>query len=226
MFRVRCSTFNVPNKSARCAPARADFFYAHPRNQRNYSECTNCGFVWLNSEHHLSQDDEQSHYLKHENHPEDAHYRAFLNKLWQPLSQHLKPGSNGLDYGSGPGPTLHLMAQQDGYACAHYDPFFHPDKAVFGTQYDFITCTEVAEHFSRPFDEFQQFAALLKPGAWLGLMSSLLTKEIEFASWHYPRDPTHVSFYTPDSLKMLARQVGFAPPKIVSNSVVLLQRVS
>ena len=44
-----------------------------------------------------------------------------------------------------------------------YDPFFYPDKSVLKAHYDFIACTERAEHFHDPFAEFDRLDSLLKP---------------------------------------------------------------
>ena len=197
--------------------------HADPRTGQHYYQCERCELVWLDPAHYLSRDAERAHYGLHENNPDDPNYRAFLNHLWQPLRAKLQPGASGLDYGSGPGPTRHRMAQEDGYACTHYDPFFHPDKSVFGTEYDFISCSETAEHFHYPADEFRQLKSLLKPGGWLGVMTSRLVPETEFANWHYRRDPSHVSFYTEATFRFIACHYGFKLPVFVSNSVVLLQ---
>jgi len=47
---------------------------------------------------------------------------------------------------------------------------FRPGSEALTRTCDFITCTEVAEHFHRPADEFRRLDALLKPGGWLALM--------------------------------------------------------
>ena len=59
----------------------------------------------------------------------------------------------GLDFGCGPGPALANMMQSDGYEMEIYDPFFFPNKDALSKKYDFITCTETAEHFFNPHDE-------------------------------------------------------------------------
>jgi hypothetical protein len=42
------------------------------------------------------------------------------------------------------------MLAEAGHAMALYDPFFRPDPAALERDYDFITCTETAEHFHHP----------------------------------------------------------------------------
>ena len=40
--------------------------------------------------------------------------------------------------------------------------------------YDFITCTETAEHFVAPRDDFLRLDGMLARGAWLGVMTETL----------------------------------------------------
>ena len=55
----------------------------------------------------------------------------------------------GLDFGCGHGPASSRHAPQaDGFSnVSLYDPFFFPDTEALTRTYDFITCTETAEHF-------------------------------------------------------------------------------
>lgn len=168
-------------------------------------------------------EDELAHYKRHNNNPNDSRYRDFLNNLWQPLKEQLSPGAKGLDYGSGPGPTLHLMAKEDGFNCAHYDPYFHPDTAALQNSYDFITCSETAEHFYHPHKEFSALAELLNPGGWLGLMTTRYDANTDFQNWHYRHDPTHVTFYADRTFEIVAERFNFDSVKILSNRLVLLK---
>lgn len=152
---------------------------------------------------------ELAHYRTHRNDPADAGYRAFLSRLLDPLLTRLPPGAVGLDYGSGPGPTLGVMLAEVGFQTALYDPFFAPDVEALLRSYDFITCTEVAEHFFEPGAEFQRLDALLLPGGWLGLMTEVLRDGRSFGDWWYARDPTHVCFYRPQTLEWIASRFGW-----------------
>ena len=52
------------------------------------------------------------------------------------------------------------MLREAGHEVTDYDPMFAPDAAAMaaGAQYGFVTCTEVAEHFYRPAQEFDHMA--------------------------------------------------------------------
>ncbi|GGD42183.1 class I SAM-dependent methyltransferase [Sinisalibacter lacisalsi] len=172
---------------------------------------------------HLSQDDELAHYLHHENDPDDPGYRRFLSKLAEPLMARLAPGAAGFDYGCGPGPALAAMLREAGHDVALYDPYFAHDPAPLGGTYDFVTCTEVAEHFHRPAKEFDTLRRLVRPGGWLAVMTCFQTDDARFAAWHYRKDPTHVVFYRQETFRHLAAVWGWVC-EVPVKDVVLMRR--
>ena len=59
--------------------------------------------------------------------PMIARYREFLSRLEHPPNvPKLPAAAEGLDFGSGPGPTLSVMLEEQGYRMSLYDPFFAP----------------------------------------------------------------------------------------------------
>ena len=190
---------------------------------RAYFECDGCRLVHLAADHRLEPRAERERYAAHENSPDHAGYRAFLDRLASPLSQRLAPGAAGLDYGAGPGPTLSLMLEEHGFAMDIYDPFFAPATSVLQRHYDFITCTETIEHFFHPRDEFDSLDRLLRPGGWLALMTEILDDSQPFERWHYPRDPTHVCFYRLDTMRWIAARYHYAI-ELPHHNVTLLRK--
>ena len=90
-----------------------------------------------------------------------------------------------------------------------YDPYFFLDANLLDQTYDFITCTEVVEHFYDPAGEFDRFNTMLRPGGWLAVMTCFQTNDDLFAEWHYRKDPTHVVFYREATLRWLAEKQGW-----------------
>ncbi|MEM7422444.1 MAG: class I SAM-dependent methyltransferase [Pseudomonadota bacterium] len=174
-----------------------------------YWRCDRCEATFLDPVHHPDAATERAQYMLHENDVDDPRYRRFLSKLADPLAERLPPAGRGLDYGCGPGPALAAMLEQAGHSVALFDPFFFPDRAVLTGSYDFITCTEAAEHFFAPATEFERLNELLRPGGWLGVMTCFQTDDAKFATWHYRRDPTHVVFYRVKTFDVVARQNGW-----------------
>lgn len=182
--------------------------YARPASGC-YFRCPECDLVSQWQAELPGEAAEREFYGTHENSPADAGYRKFLGRLAEPLFERLVAGAEGLDFGCGPGPTLSVMAAEAGFRMHDYDPLFAADSSLLQRRYDFLTCTEAAEHFHDPAREFALMQRLLKPGGLLGLMTELHDAHGEFDSWWYHRDPTHVCFYSERTLAWLAREFGW-----------------
>lgn len=204
-----------------CKEAQAGFFASV--EGLDYRRCEACQATFLNPAQRLPAKETYARYCRHQNHPEDPHYRQFLSKLAGPLLKRLPPGAKGLDYGCGPGPALACMLREAGHRMSLFDLYFFPDPKPLEGHYDFITCTETVEHFHRPADEFARFDQMLRPGGWLAIMTTFQTDDDRFASWHYRRDPTHVVFYRDATLRYIARQFGWSCEIPVSD-VALMQK--
>jgi len=193
--------------------------------KRPYFRCSECDLIFADPKTYLSQEDEKANYEFHENDPNDTRYREFLSRLSTPLVKKLSSGMHGLDFGSGPGPTLNLMLEEQGLTMSVYDIYYAPDKGQLNRQYDFVTCTEVAEHFGNPGKSWPELVSLVKPGGWLGIMTWMFTKETteEFNRWGYKGDPTHISFYTPKTMQWIAQHFKLEL-EIVSDRVILFRK--
>lgn len=179
-------------------------------DDRRYLRCPLCRATLVAAEHLPSPETERAHYLHHENDVDDPGYRAFLSKLVEPLATVLRQGAQGLDYGCGPGPAAAEMLRERGFAVELYDPFFAPDGSVLERLYDFIICSETAEHFHRPGEEFDRLGQMLKEGGILAIMTCFQDDDDVFERWHYRRDPTHVTFYRAETLGFIASQRGWS----------------
>jgi len=192
---------------------------------RWYFRCTCCELVFADPASHLSLEAERAEYDLHENNPGDPCYRAFLSRLAEPLLAHLEPGMHGLDFGCGPGPTLSVMLAEQGMVVDDYDPIYAADARLLERRYDFVTATEVVEHFRHPIAAWRELASLVRPGGWLGIMTLLAPGDVEtFSQWWYKNDPTHVSFYNEATFDWLAEESGFKV-ETLDDRVLLVQRV-
>jgi len=178
----------------------------HDDRRREYYRCPCCRLIHVPPSQFLSLEAERAEYDKHKNSPDDAGYRTFLSRLFFPLNTRLSPASHGLDFGSGPGPTLSLMFAETGHRMSLFDPFYAPEKQVLTRQYDFITASEVVEHLHSPADELKLLWSILKPGGWLGIMTKLALDRAAFSCWHYKNDSTHVCFFSCTTMDWLAKQ--------------------
>jgi hypothetical protein len=176
---------------------------------RQYIECEACELIHMTPRDLPNATTAFARYQSHENDPKDEAYRRFLDRLAVPLVGRLPPGAEGLDYGSGPGPTLSIMLEQQGFTMSIYDPFFSPDSQVLDRSYDFVTCTETAEHFFEPGKEFEKLNGLVRPGGWLAVMTELFRDQV-FVDWRYVRDETHVAFYRQRTMQWIAEWLDWS----------------
>ena len=190
---------------------------------KTYWKCGNCLAKFLDPSLYIEAGIEKERYLEHDNRIDDEAYRSFLSRLANPLQKKLSVDDTGLDFGCGHGPALADILQAEGFQIDLYDPFFFPDKKVFTKKYNFITCTETAEHFHHPFQELNALDNLLSPGGWLGIMTCFLTTDEAFESWYYRRDPTHVTFYCEKTFEVIASQRNWQY-EFPSKDIVLLQK--
>lgn len=201
-----------------CQTNQAALFYTDKR--RSYYQCGCCQLVFVPSQYWLSAKSEKKEYDKHINTPEDAGYRAFLNRIFTPVFSRLPPNAKGLDFGCGPGPTLSVMFEEQGVQVNLFDKFYYPDTSVLANQYDFVTATEVWEHLSEPCISLDLQWQCVKPGGLLGVMTKLVRDAEAFKSWHYKNDPTHIIFFSPATLRYLADKWAATLDMVAADSFV------
>lgn len=190
-----------------CSRDKTIEFYQDKK--RPYWLCQHCELVYVAEADILGPAEEKAEYDKHQNQAEDLGYREFLNRCLEPLINRLSPRAKGLDFGCGPGPTLSLMAKEQGFDMENYDPFYAHKAELLKQQYDFITMTEVIEHVRHPRLVLDLLNGLLKPGGTLAVMTKRRTEPERFAGWHYKNDPTHIRFYNEFSLGYIAQHYGW-----------------
>lgn len=184
-----------------------------------YWRCHNCECYFLEKEFHPDQTNEFEHYEKHNNDPDDLGYRRYVLPVYDAVLESFSAGCEGLDYGAGPGPVLSVMLEEKGLVMSQWDPYYAQDQNALKKTYDFVICSEVAEHFHGPLKSWAHMTSLLRPKGKLFVMTCLAPSVEMFPGWHYHRDPTHVCFYTEKTMKVLAQKMGFqhvnvTPPRL------------
>ena len=191
-----------------------------------YSVCDKCGFIHKNKEHHVDKEEEHRQYTLHNNSFNSEGYVNIFKKLIKNYITPLHDKGNILEYGSGPGPVLKELLIKEGHTVYDFDPFFNENKEYQNHQYNLITSTEVVEHFHNPLNEFEHLASLLEPSGYLLIMTRLRTATLdEFLNWWYRRDTTHVSFYTMESLIIIAKKFSLKIVKTNDINVIIFQKI-
>ena len=204
-----------------CSHSDISTYHFHPHRQ--FWQCANCALVFVSPADYPDTCAEKARYDQHQNDPTDKRYRMFLQQLATPLLERLTVGSVGLDFGCGPGPALAHILQESGMTVELYDTFYAPNDAVWKTQYDFITATEVVEHLHQPSQEFDRLFRVLKPGGCLAIMTKWVSRIPSFAVSRYVRDMTHVCLYSPETFSWIARRWN-SPVDFPKNNIALFRK--
>lgn len=164
---------------------------------QTYYQCSHCQLIFLDPSQLPTPAQEKKKYDEHQNSPADLGYRQFLSPAMKAvLDLPMPKDAVGLDYGCGPGPTLSKMLEEHGYRVHDYDPLYQNNTALLAQFYDFVTCTEVVEHFHDVAQELDNLFALVAPGGVCVIMTLFFDDPNAFKDSHYHRDPTHVAFFS------------------------------
>lgn len=193
-------------------------------DNRVFEHCDTCQLVFAAPDALPSLEEEEAHYLRHENSIENEGYVNFLNKAINPALPFLKPGWKGLDYGCGPGPTLSQLVAKAGFEVDNYDPFFFPELEA-DQVYDFIFATECFEHFFNPAKELKLLQQLLNEQGMLIIKTQFWQDLSDLSSWYYAKDLTHVVFYHVHTFDWIAKHYGFEKVFTDNSSVVILKKL-
>jgi len=196
-----------------------------PDKEREYYRCSCCDLIFVSRECYLSEYEEKARYDSHNNDPDDPRYRNFFKQLLTPLLAILPSNSYGLDFGSGPGPTLSLMLEECGHKVDLYDKFYAQNDAVFQNRYDFITATEVVEHLPNPLKDLEALVKILQKGGILAIMTEIVFPQLDFRNWYYKNDPSHVCFYSEKTFVYLANLLGLEIVTISERVIILRKNI-
>ena len=192
-----------------CQHSEIQLFFENTKNSWKYFVCSRCELVFRDPETFLDSSSEKARYETHNNSIENPGYVKFLSPNIETLLPFLNEKSQGLDYGAGPGPIIDQLFKPHGIEVVNYDPYFFHEPNLLEKQYDFVTCTEVFEHFYNPHKEMQTLSQIVKPRGYLLLMTEFRRDAIHFSKWGYPMDNTHVIFLNERGLDWICGRWGF-----------------
>ena len=195
----------------------------HRDDRREYIQCQVCRLIFVPSQYFLTETDEKARYDLHQNNPLDVRYRQFLGRLFHPMNDRMRRESYGLDFGSGPRPTLSVMFEEVGHTVVLYDLYFACNPDIWNDRYDFITATEVLEHLKNPKEDLERLWGCLKQNGYLGIMTKRALEPSRFRSWHYKDDETHICFFSHFTFKWLAKSWN-APLVFCGDDVVIFAK--
>ena len=202
-------------------------FYSAPLS-KHYFYCQTCEFIGLVPSFIVPLEREKAQYDNHHNSLENEGYvkmfEDFMDLFWNKLTC---KAIHALDFGSGPTPVLGELLRRRGAKVDCYDKFYQPQTIFEHQTYDLITSTEVFEHLENPLETLKMLTQYLAPNGIIALMTLFHPNDTElFLKWWYPRDPTHISFFTCKTLEILAKECDLKVVGGDGKRVVILQKSS
>ncbi len=189
-----------------CCTSSPIFFES---KKMSFYQCPHCEGIFRDQNQLPGNDQEKNRYLKHKNNPKDEGYQEFVRPIVEYVFNHFSPSDKGLDFGSGSNSAVSALLKENGFITAKFDPYFYNEPSALEKKYEFIVCCEVVEHFHHPRKEFQMLKKLLQAGGSLICMTNLWTEDLDFATWWYKNDSTHVFFYNQNTMQYIQNEFCF-----------------
>jgi 2-polyprenyl-6-hydroxyphenyl methylase/3-demethylubiquinone-9 3-methyltransferase len=179
-----------------------------------YHRCGDCGFAFTVAFDGFTAADFHAHIYNEEYvsvDPDFVEVRPRHNA--ELVSQRILAGSaerSVLDYGGGNGLMSRLLRDRGITRAQSYDPFY-AGSARPSTRFDLVTCFEVMEHTTTPYETMRDLRWFMQDRGMI--VFSTLLQPASFASeglaWWYasPRNG-HVSLYSRESLNALTKRLG------------------
>ena len=164
--------------------------------------------------------------MLHENSISNKGYITYLNKIIKnTVNPFLNQGSRILDFGCGSEQTWADLLIDEGYTVTSFDPYFDSGKEWMSQNFDAITAIEVFEHLSSPSLELNTLTKCLSPGGYLIIRSMLHNNSwIDFSNWWYKDDPTHISFYSKDTINYICKEWKYELVQIKDQCEIVLKK--
>lgn len=195
--------------------------HLYDKTEEEYYDCPVCKALVKDTSLYPDEENEKLRYLTHNNDVNDPRYQKFTSPITNYILNNYSNNHLGLDFGCGTGPVITTVLQESGYQVLKYDPYFanFPDNLT--KPYDYIAVCEVVEHFYDPRKEFQRLYDLLNDNGSLVIMTLLFEDELDFSTWYYRKDPTHVFIYRKETFDFICQKFGFRECQIENRLIVL-----
>ncbi|MDF1874510.1 methyltransferase domain-containing protein [Sulfurimonas sp. SAG-AH-194-I05] len=199
-----------------CSSSAKIFYEA----KQTYFQCNTCCGIFVDPAQLPSTKSEKARYEIHSDDTNDMGYRKFVSPLTSVIIRECNEKSLGLDFGAGASAIVSTILKESNYSIVNYDPYFHIYPELLTKKYDYISSCEVVEHFYTPYKEFTLLKNLLHPHAKIYIMTEPYHEGINFASWYYKNDPTHVFFYSKETFLWIKNEFNFTDVTIDGRLII------
>lgn len=188
--------------------------------KRTYFKCLNCSFVFVDRDALLSLKEEKDRYDLHDNTISNKGYVNYLTSVVKLIDTVYEKDFSILDYGSGENAVLSTLLKQSGKSCCSYDPVYNIGMDCLDLTFDIIVLCEVIEHLHDIDKEMVLIESLLKEKGILIIRTEFVNNNVDFDKWWYKEDPTHINFFSSESMDVLANKYELSvehknPPFII-----------
>ena len=190
--------------------------------------CSECDLIFKDPSLFQDLPTQKLRYDLHQNSAEDMGYRAYFQKFidfeLSSMGERDYPKS-GLDFGSGRSSLLADMMSDIGITTLPYDPVYRADEKLLDARYDIVTSVEVFEHLTDPISSLKQIISMVSSGGLIAIRTEFHHGVDGHAKWYYPKDPTHILFYTPKTFEKLSEIFGCKVVAHNEKNMILLEMI-
>ncbi len=196
------------------------------KSGKTYFACRRCSLIQLDNNQILSYKAEKQRYMLHENSIDNKGYVTYLKKIIaSSVRPFLNKGNRILDFGCGPEQTWADILTKEGFGVTSFDPYFYTAKEWKTQIFDVITAIEVFEHINSPAIELKLLNNCLSSGGYLIIRTMLHNNNwSEFSNWWYKDDPTHITFYSKDTVKYICNKWNYKLIQVKDNCEIVLKK--
>lgn len=192
--------------------------------KRTFFKCLDCNLIFADRGNLLSIKEEKERYSLHDNTISNKGYVNYLTSVVKLIETVYEKDSSILDYGCGENAVLSALLKESGKICCSYDPLYNIGKDCLPTTFDIIVLCEVIEHIHDINKEMSLIKTLLKENGVLIIRTEFVNNNIDFTKWWYKEDPTHINFFSCESMDALAYKYKLSvenkkPPFIILKNV-------
>jgi hypothetical protein len=180
----------------------------HHDRHRSYYRCASCGLLFVPTDEMVTLEEEKRRYDLHNNDARHEGYVGFLNEIVAVVAGHCGSTDRILDYGCGRGAVLAGLLRQKGFDCAAYDPLYNIGAAALSQSYDVIILCEVIEHVRDLKAGIAELKKVAGPKGTIVIRTQPCSSLENFGGWWYKNDLTHVNFFSPGVIDVLAARLG------------------